>query len=142
MKSYEFTVYGEPKPKGRVKFNTKTGVAYSDAKTVQYENLVRMTFVDKFGKPTPTENPVGIVIRAYFPVPISWSRKKRQQALNGEIMMTKRPDIDNIEKAIYDSLNGLVWSDDKQIVWKYADKQYAEVPCVTVAIYERSETNE
>ena len=36
-----------------------------------------------------------------------------------------RADIDNYLKAIFDSLNGKLWDDDKQIIKVYAVKQWA-----------------
>ena len=40
--------------------------------------------------------------------------------LEWEIRPTKRPDLDNIAKAVLDALNGLAYQDDSQIVgrWK------------------------
>jgi Holliday junction resolvase RusA-like endonuclease len=37
-----------------------------------------------------------------------------------------RADIDNYLKAIFDSLNGKLWEDDKQIISVYATKQWAQ----------------
>tara|TARA_R100000458_G_C8255523_1_gene231676 strand:+ start:833 stop:1219 length:387 start_codon:yes stop_codon:yes gene_type:complete len=37
-----------------------------------------------------------------------------------------RADIDNYLKAIFDSLNGKLWEDDKQIISVYATKQWAD----------------
>jgi Holliday junction resolvase RusA-like endonuclease len=48
---------------------------------------------------------------------------------------TKKPDIDNIEKIIFDALNGIAYNDDSQIVSCWADKFYSTVPRVEVVIY-------
>jgi Holliday junction resolvase RusA-like endonuclease len=48
----------------------------------------------------------------------------------------KKPDIDNILKAIFDSLNGYAFADDVQIVQVYAEKQYADEPFLEVEIDE------
>lgn len=37
---------------------------------------------------------------------------------------TTRPDLDNLFKALTDSLNGLIWEDDSQIVQFEAKKTY------------------
>ena len=60
----------------------------------------------------------------YVSMPKSWSNKKRYEHL-GKYMVT-RPDNDNYEKAIYDSLNGYAWHDDSQIAWNETKKIYAE----------------
>lgn len=39
---------------------------------------------------------------------------------------TKRPDIDNLAKAVKDALKGIIYSDDSQIVEAHLYKQYGE----------------
>ena len=56
--------------------------------------------------------------------------------LNNEIYPTTKPDTDNIAKSILDSLNGIAYLDDKQVVDLRVRKQYAEVPGVSVWISE------
>ena len=46
----KFTVHGEPKGKGRPRFNTKTGHAITPKDTVIYENLVRMEYLNQCGE--------------------------------------------------------------------------------------------
>ena len=40
-------------------------------------------------------------------------------------LMGPRADIDNFIKAVFDSLNGWLWEDDKQIIQVYATKEWA-----------------
>ena len=42
----------------------------------------------------------------------------------GEMLPTKKPDVDNIIKIILDSLNGLAYKDDAQIVARTCQKLY------------------
>ena len=49
MKKAKFTVYGEPKGKGRPRFNTKTGHAITPKDTVSYENLVKLEWQTAYG---------------------------------------------------------------------------------------------
>ena len=56
--------------------------------------------------------------------------------LENEISPTIKPDTDNIAKSILDSLNGIAYKDDKQIIRLTVEKWYAEVPNVTVEIKE------
>ena len=67
-------------------------------------------------------------------VPASWSKKKQAQALDGLMFPTKKPDVDNVVKAIFDALNGIVWGDDVQVVWLAASKRYDAIPGVLVGI--------
>lgn len=78
--------------------------------------------------------PVMVELHIAVGVPQSWSKKKRAEALAGQILPTKKPDKDNVIKAIYDGLNGVVWVDDVQAVDGHQQKRYAETPCVRVRV--------
>ena len=56
--------------------------------------------------------------------------------LENKVFPTTKPDTDNIAKSILDSLNGIAYKDDKQVVDLRVRKQYAEVPSVSVWISE------
>lgn len=43
---------------------------------------------------------------------------------NKSVYCTKRPDIDNCQKIIFDALNGVVWKDDSQIVYAIVGKRW------------------
>jgi len=77
-----------------------------------------------------------VVIIAFFDTPKNISKKKREQMLNNEIYPTIKPDTDNIAKSILDSLNGIAYKDDKQVVKLNVDKRYNEEPSVRVWISE------
>lgn len=48
--------------------------------------------------------------------------------LNGELLPAKKPDIDNIVKAVLDALNEVAYRDDTQVVELQVRKQYSERP--------------
>lgn len=56
--------------------------------------------------------------------------------LDRKIRPTKKPDWDNIGKIICDSLNGVAYRDDAQIVDSMVRKFYSETPRVVVSIRE------
>lgn len=55
--------------------------------------------------------------------------------LAGEIRPTKRPDVDNVLKAVADSLNGLAYHDDAQLIEMKGTKRYDAIEGVWVLIY-------
>jgi Holliday junction resolvase RusA-like endonuclease len=136
----QFTVFGCPVGKGRPKFSTFNGhaTAYTPAKTVNYENLVRLSVQQqqKGLKPFDKDVPLQADIIAYFPIPKSTSKKKRQMMLEGKIRHTKKCDADNLAKSILDALNGIAFYDDSQVCELSVSKLYSDNPRVIVRISE------
>jgi len=130
----EFTIYGQPVAKGRPRLS-KWGT-YTPKKTVEYENLVKLSYIEKNKGEPLLKNQLKINIKLYFQIPKSVSKKKRKAMLEGEIRYDKRPDIDNCIKSITDALNGIAYTDDKQIVEVNAYKYYSDEPKTEVCIEE------
>jgi Holliday junction resolvase RusA-like endonuclease len=70
---------------------------------------------------------------AVFPIAQSWAKKKQASALAGTEPPCVKPDHDNLAKSL-DALNGIVWGDDKQIVFSRVFKIYGERPCLRVVV--------
>lgn len=82
----------------------------------------------------PVEFPCYVEIRITHSIPASWSKKKQDQARAGDIYPVKKPDADNVMKAIYDAMNGIVWKDDVQAVRNFVYKIYGLEPGVYVSV--------
>lgn len=108
----EFTVPGVPIGKGRPRF-TKDGHAHTPGKTREYENKVVQCWKCQSGKGFAAGIPLSATVTAFFTVPKSTSKKKAA-ALDG-MPHIKRPDADNVAKAILDALNGHAYNDDSAI---------------------------
>ena len=123
-----FTVPGEPQGKGRARVGTIAGHArmFTPAKTVAYEGLIAMAARDAMGRTLPFDGACVVEVDAVFAVPQSWSKKKRAEALAGVLRPTKKPDGDNVLKAVCDGINGIVWADDAQAVDQRIRKVYGE----------------
>lgn len=135
----EFTIPGAPFGKERPRITVRGGFghAYTPKKTVDYEKGVRSVAMGKVLK-TPgwdAEAPMAVRIVAYYPIPASYTKKKRQAVLEGKLHPTVKPDLDNVCKSILDAMNGVVYNDDKQIIVLYGEKHYAkEDPNVAVIV--------
>jgi len=70
-------------------------------------------------------------IEAVMPIPASWSKAKRQDAISSVVRPTGRPDADNISKLVLDACNGIVYADDSQIVDLTVTKFYGTEPGIT-----------
>lgn len=130
-----FTIPGEPvgKARPRVVRNGGRVHTYTPQKTADYERRVRSEYLAAGGKHYGKQA-IGITIDAYFQVPKSDSRQMRQDKLDDRIRPTKKPDFDNIGKIVADSLNGIAYDDDSQIVVAIVRKFYSETPYVKVTI--------
>ena len=129
-----FVVPGIPRGKGRPRFSMRGGFgrAYTDSKTRSYEAEVK-EFALKAGAKIRTE-PCRMVITAVFPIPKSYSKKKKAAALSNSLRYTKKPDTDNLSK-IKDALNQIAFEDDSQVYREEVTKQYGEKPELIVEIY-------
>lgn len=115
---------------------------YTPAETKNYENWVKLCFINKYPNFKPLEKALRVNIFAYYEIPRSTSKKRKLDMLNDNIRPTIKPDTDNIAKSILDSLNKIAYLDDKQVVDLKVKKMYAEKPCVYVAIEEIDYTEE
>jgi len=136
--SISIDITGAPVAKGRPRMAVVQGRAraFTPAKTRSWENDARQLARIEMGSRKPFARPISCVVIAYFVPPKSWPAWKRAAALNGEIAHTGKPDVDNIVKAVKDALNGVVWTDDAQVVELAAEKRYGERARVWVKVSE------
>lgn len=132
-----FIIPGEPVGKARPRV-VRTGNftrAYTPKKTADYEATVRGSFLET-SKGDKFEEGVALYakVSAYFGIPKSTTKKRREKMLAGEIEPTKKPDIDNILKAIFDACQPDLLKDDSYIVDVVARKHYSDRPRVEVDI--------
>ena len=133
-----FAVEGTPIGKGRPKFARRGNFvsAYTPTKTRDYEALIAQAAKDAMSTAEPLKTPVAAYIYITVPVPASYSKKRTEACLNGIERPTKKPDIDNIIKAYLDSMNGIVYDDDTQVVSLHSTKRYGTVGMVEVMVKE------
>jgi Holliday junction resolvase RusA-like endonuclease len=103
----------EPRPWKRVKRGAY-GQAYVDPKTLRYKNTIASLVRASRVTSKPLAGPLKLTARFIVAAP----KKPKWWA------PAVRPDLDNYLKAIKDACNGLLWSDDAQIVHVDARKLY------------------
>lgn len=145
----EFFIPGQPVAKARARTSpiyrrdgsvvtAKNGrvvmSSYTPKKTENYENRVAAAAHKAMQGLPPLTVPVALEIEIGLEVPASWSAKKRLACYALNVGATKKPDMDNIEKAVIDGMNAIVFDDDARVVRKFTQKQYAERPGVTVRV--------
>lgn len=133
MQEYELFFEVDPVPKGRPRF-TRTGHAYTPKKTSHYEEQIRAIY-DLHRGPC-FDGPISVKLIFNMPIPKSFTKKVKRQIEEGDFQHTKKPDIDNLAKAVLDALNGIAFNDDSQIVKLKMEKRYHCCPGVWVQIKE------
>lgn len=148
-----FTIPGDPISQARPRFTTRGGFVstYDTKECRNYKKYVRMIALEEAKKCgwISKELPLKMSISVYFEPPKSWSNKKKQAAISGELFHTSKPDVDNLSKIIMDALPDKnlsrkrvdptsvdpgLYHDDKQIVLLAVRKMYSDTPRVEVVL--------
>ena len=135
--TFQFEIPGEPRGKGRPRFARAGNYVktYTDDETAAYENLVRVYYKKDGGQMFPREVALCLSVSVYMRIPESASKKRKALMLADEIRPAKKPDADNILKAILDGLNTVAYHDDAQIVDIIVRKFYSDKPRCVVSIW-------
>ena len=136
MKSFTFFVPGKPRGKGRPRMNRRTGQVYTPASTKAYESEIRQAFLRQGGE-SFAGAPVMVEIEAQYPMPKSWSKKRKDEARN--TYSGVKADIDNLAKVLLDGMQGCVMDNDQQVVILVASKFWSDTGGVKVTITDLSE---
>ena len=122
----DFIVDGKPQGKQRPRFSRISKTVYTPTKTAKYEKQIAKAYTDAGGKCIPADCYVSVSVSAFFPIPKSYSKKKREDCLERILRPDKKPDMDNILKVVLDALNKVAYEDDKQVVELIGRKYYTE----------------
>lgn len=127
-----------PVPKERPRVVTNPGTdktfGFTPARTKYFTVEVMRVVSHVFGTHPPIEGPVCLEMTFVMQVPKSWPKWKRQAALEGHIVPTGRPDMDNLEKALLDAFNQVLIVDDAYVVDRRALKIYGEMPQIITRV--------
>lgn len=129
-----FVVPGEPVPKARPRFTMQGGKArtYTPTSSAAYETTIGLLAHAAMQGREPMQGAVHVQVQAFFPVPQSWSKKRKAAAK----WHASRPDLDNVVKSALDGLNRIAFADDGQVASIFASKAYSATPRLEVAVYE------
>jgi crossover junction endodeoxyribonuclease RusA len=123
-KMFEFRVYGVPAPQGSKTAFVRGGkaVVVDGSSTTGRQKLsswraevAREALNVANGE--PLSGPIGIEINFVMPKPKS--------APKGKLWCDKKPDIDKLVRSTFDSITGILYKDDSQIVQIRSSKVYA-----------------
>jgi Holliday junction resolvase RusA-like endonuclease len=127
-----FTVPGNPVPQPRVRVSTRGGFAraYVPSKHPVHDYRTQLAVAARLAGLTPTGEPLDVVIDAVFERPKSHMLKKGVKATAPKL---PRPDVDNVAKAVLDSLQD-VMGDDTMVARLVVEKSWGQEARTTVRI--------
>lgn len=133
-----FTVYGIPQTKGSTKAFFNKGMKFPVITNMNTKNKPWAQTVSAMAQEhrlegCPYEGPIKLSL--IFRMPIPKSLPKRTPSF-----MVKAPDLDKMVRSIKDSLSGVLYRDDRQVVCVEAHKIYGTEPGVIVRV-ERIDLN-
>lgn len=137
----QFFVPGQPQGKGRPKFARRGNFVktYTPDKTASYESLIKAQYYAAHANAPLMGGELSVIIMAQFCIPKGKSARLTAAMLKGDTNPTKKPDADNIAKVVCDSLNGIAYNDDAQIVYLTVSKCYSDKPGIDVSIVEQAQ---
>lgn len=135
----EYSVIGTPKPQSRPKFfRNRAGYMGTYSPKTDWFNIVYTETLKKKQEilgDIKLSGAIEIVLEFIMPIPTSISKKKQEQLKFK--YHTKKPDIDNLIKAVLDAINYTnLWEDDRCIAKIVSSKIYGEEPQCRIVIRE------
>lgn len=136
----KITLYLEPMAQSRPRFARRGRgvVAYEKKEIKSWRAECSRLIEEAFGAEELAEGPLKIDATFYVQPPkyISSKKKLKEKLEAEEIFCSKKPDIDNYLKALLDSMTGVVFKDDGQVVECRARKLYSMKPRIEFEIKE------
>ena len=133
----EFVVHSVPAPQPRHTISRKTGVAFIKAGNPihQFKSDLKSQVREKYTGPV-MGGPIALSCVFLLPRPQNMIWKKKPMPREKHV---KKPDTDNLIKAVKDALTGILWRDDSQVWYETAMKFVHagdESPCVLINVTE------
>jgi len=134
MSQISFTVYDKPEPQGSMKIvPTRVGhrLTSDNVKLKLYRHTITQIARMEMAKANLTEPmagkhvPVEVWLEFTFVRPPSVSKRR--------VWPTVKPDIDKLERAVFDALKGVVFADDGQPVLVHKKKCYGPVEQIHIS---------
>lgn len=126
----------EPVPKGRPRFHVqgRRVITFTPQKTHMFEQTIAFEYAQKCKEVFDRKTPIDVSIVFGLPIPKTTTKTRRREMESGQMRHIKKPDVDNLVKAVLDALNGIAYEDDAQIVSIVASKKYSAEPFVEIYI--------
>ena len=118
---------------------TRTGIKYQPKENLSYKAQLRFLAEQQIGADFRLlENPLKVQVEFIFPELKSFSKSLKKRISEGAIVYKDtKPDLhDNLCKATFDALTGIVWKDDSQVAELSSRKYYGIKPQIIIEVNE------
>lgn len=131
-----FRVPGLPRAKERPRMSNRHGVGrvYTPQKTQNFEATVRLAAAQAMGGGVGFAGAVEVQMIVRLAPPPSSTPRQRDAMLSGSNLPAKRPDLDNVIKAVLDGCASVAFRNDRDVVKLSAEKRYDVVTGVDISI--------
>lgn len=127
MKNAHYLVFHvDPTPTNGHK-RTKTGIQYMPKHLKDYKEEIRRAAKAQWGARKILDDALKVEVIFHLSRPASISVKKRKYPC-------VKPDLDNLEKILYDSMEGVIYINDSRIVTKTVSKWYSTQGMIEVKV--------
>ena len=130
-----FVAYGTPQPQGSAKAFVRGNRAYitsANPKMRPYRHTltqVATEVLQRHNIPTPLcPRPEAVEVS------VLWTLAKPKSTPKRVVHPTKKPDVDKLLRAVLDSLTGVAYEDDSQVVRGSIEKEYGSPEKTTVTV--------
>lgn len=144
----QFTVPGEIRGQGRPRTRIvgQHAQVYDDPKDRSYKALIQSHAMAAMQKArldmaNPTGKGISVEIDCFIRTPKSMPKKNLEKAYRGEINPKRKPDLDNVAKAVLDAMNQVVYADDKEVTEIRVSRHYSNREWLSVRVTWEEERN-
>ena len=124
----KYTILGDPRPQGRPKFFRRGNFvgAYDPKQSRDYKQTLAAQLAAQSPEFIEQGKAVSIYVEFIFARPKSLPKRVEDHV--------KKPDLDNLIKALKDAAKGILWHDDSQVVQLSARKIYGSTPMTVIEV--------
>ena len=124
----KYTILGDPRPQGRPKFFRRGNFvgAYDPKQSRDYKQTLAAQLAAQSPEFIEQGKAVSIYVEFIFARPKSLPKRVEDHV--------KKPDLDNLIKALKDAAKGILWHDDSQVVQLSARKIYGSTPMTVIDV--------
>jgi Holliday junction resolvase RusA-like endonuclease len=136
---------GEPQPKQSARFRNVKGkggkkdfiMSYQTKKVIDNAVNIGNSALSQIPlNHVPYDQAIGVKMKFVFAPLKSWNKSVKTLFDNGEVIYkVSKPDVDNLQKSIFDAMNKVVYTDDSRIAKVEVEKIYGKEPRIELEIY-------